>query len=49
MSDARNFSPLPAAFAGGTAARVRGSLLDTGTPDMAHRAAPFTIHRGVER
>jgi hypothetical protein len=49
MFDARNDSPLPAAFADGTAARVRGSLLGTGAPDMAHRTVPLTIHRGVKR
>ena len=49
MFNARNFSPLPAAFAGGTVARVGGSLHGMGAPDMAHRTAPFTIHRGIER
>ena len=49
MFDARNSNPLPAAFAGGTVTRVGGSLLGTGALDMAHRTAPFTIHRGVKR
>jgi hypothetical protein len=49
MFDAHNDSPLPAAYAGGTVARAGGSLLGMGAPDMAHRTAPFTIHRGIER
>ena len=49
MFNARNYLPLPAAFAGGTVTRVGGSLLGTGAPDMAHRTAPFAIHRGVKR
>jgi hypothetical protein len=49
MSNARNFSPLPAALAGGTVARVGGGLRDLGAPDMAHRTVPFMIHRGVKR
>ena len=49
MFNARNHFPLPTAFAGGTVTRVGGGLLGIGAPDMAHRTAPFTIHRGVKR
>lgn len=49
MYNARNYLPLPTAFAGGTVTRVGGSPLDIWAPDMAHRTAPFAIHRGVKR
>ena len=49
MFDARNNFPLPTAIAGGTVTRVGGSPLGIGAPDMAHRTAPFAIHRGIKR
>jgi hypothetical protein len=49
MFDARNNFPLPAAIAGGTVTRVGGSPLGIWAPDMAHRTAPFAIHRGIKR
>lgn len=49
MFDARIHTPLPAALAGGTAARVGGSR-EGGSPQrMAHRTAPLPIDRGVTR
>jgi hypothetical protein len=49
MFDARTHSPLPTALAGGTAARVGGSLEGSWPLCMAHRTVPLTIDRGVTR
>ncbi len=49
MFDAHNDSPLPAAFADGTVARVGGSLLGGWPLCMAHRTVPLPIRRGVKR
>ena len=49
MFDARKFFPFSSAVAGGTAARVGGSLPMKGVPGMAHRTASFPIYRGILR
>jgi len=49
MFDARNSLPLSSAVAGGTAARVCGSLRMIGVPRMAHPTASFPIYRGSLR
>ena len=45
MFDAHNFLPLSSAVAGGTVARVGGSLRMIGVPGMAHPTAPLPIYR----
>jgi hypothetical protein len=49
MFDAPNFLSLSSAVAGETGTRVGGRLLTIGVPGMAHRTAPFPIHRGILR
>ena len=49
MFDARNSLPLSSAVAGGTVARVGGSLRMIGVPGMAHPTASFPIYRGSLR
>ena len=47
MFDARKFTRLSSAIAGGTARRV--GLLIIGAPDMAHLTASFPSYRGILR